>query len=257
MKSKFYIRLTRYRVPQCATHAHLHRLASVLEPQCIHEGYLQSDVAIRAPIRIRERFRDGHPMAEDFASEPVVRIEDGYVETTDAIYQVLRVPAPRPTPDDARSPAKTPIRTTVSKREYQLLREGLFGQMEALGPEVCLIAALLKLHAEKFAKVRAGIPDELTREPISVVDLGAEFDTFLDALCYRYSSRELRDQRERAVWIAGHQVWTALSFAVCLEADFLAQQGHLALFTGCQARLGRMLLAWQHFATLLPAGVGQ
>ncbi len=126
--------------------------------------------------------------------------------------------------------------------------------MEALAPDLVHIAALFRLHQDQFARVRRDMPDERTGEPLSAVDLDAAFAIFADALCYRYSAREKRDQREREVWVAGHQVLAALWNAVTLETAFLQDRGFLALFSGCQARVARMLHAWEHFATLLPVG---
>ncbi len=254
MKNKAYVRVTHYKPPPNTTTAQLARLASVSEPAGILEGYLLADVTIRAPIRVRQRFRDGMASAEDFTTLPVTRLEDGYALTSEGIFQFVRVPGPKPAPGAAEPGVKAPIRTTVSKREYHLLREDLWSQMAALGPDVVLVAALFKLHAEQFAKVRAAMPDERTGEAFSVVDLEAEFTVFQDALSFRYSSRDQRDKREKEVWIAGHQCLNAIRYAVYLQAAFMAERGLLAIFTGCQARIQRMLHAWQHFATLLPEG---
>jgi hypothetical protein len=246
--------MTEFRVPLHTNAAHLHLLARVAEPKSIHEGHLMEDISIRTPIRLSGRFRDGHEVTEDFTSAPVTRIEDGWALTDDCIYQFVRVPGPVSQPAPEKPEITTP-RTTVPRTEYFLLRDSLFAQLEALAPELAYLQAFFRLHAEQFHRVRRDLSDDRTCEPLSAVNLHREFSILQDALCFRFSSIDQRDERERNLWIAGHKVLAALTGAVELEAAFLSERGQLVRFTGGETRLFRALAAWKHFAALVPEGV--
>jgi hypothetical protein len=251
MKNQCYVRVIQYEVPPNTNVARLKLLAPVSKPLAVYEGRLLADISVRAPISIQGSYRDGHPFTEKCTTGPVTRMEAGFVLTADSMYQILRIPGPAPVPAVAKPIAKTPERTMVPRDEYFALKADLFAKMEVLAPELSLIRAVFKLHSNQFARVRGDMPSG-TIEPLTAGDLNSDFTTLADALLFRYSVPAKRDRRERDLWIAGHRVAAAIIYAVDLESAFLEARGLLAMFTACEARLSRMLHAWDYFATLLP-----
>jgi hypothetical protein len=153
----------------------------------------------------------------------------------------------------AQKPEKPNKFTHVPPVEYLRLLDQAYTMMEVLEPSLAHIQFLFRLHQERFAKVYGDVTDGTTGEPISPVKLYSEFTDLLDGFRHRYSlSQAERDEREKRIWIQGHDVLLAIWTASNLETAFLHEQQLLPLFSEVYARLSRLLVAWRHFTTLRP-----
>ena len=95
MRRNTYVRLVSYPCPPVIT-APLAQLAKPGEATGMVEGRLLCDVEISASIQLQADFRRGGPANAEIGTSPIVRIEPGYLQTTEFIYQLIRIPPPHP-----------------------------------------------------------------------------------------------------------------------------------------------------------------
>lgn len=81
------------------------------------QGILLNDVRINKGIQLRAHYRNGGASAEKITSSPVIRIEPGYILTADTVYQVLRIPPPKPAAPAAKQETQ-PSRTIIPESKW-------------------------------------------------------------------------------------------------------------------------------------------
>jgi len=165
---------------------------------------------------------------------------------------------PSPVPETAVAvPEKTEKSSlrVVPRAKYDRYTDELHLQMKELEAPLAHVQALFDLHEAQFVTVRGDTIHPATNQAISAMELHADFSSVLRGLQYVYCiDDQERTKASEELWVAGHRVLTALSNAIVLEADFLNEELHLALFTQVYTRLSRLLRAIHHFSSLRAEG---
>jgi hypothetical protein len=143
----------------------------------------------------------------------------------------------------------------VSSSRFKELVEQLVEQTQAIEAPLLHVQALFRIHEGQFTKTRGDLIDPATDEAITATKLHTDFTALLGGLRYYYAVDDKeRDNRNTDLWVAGHQVLSAVWGAIILEQQFLLEKCYLALFTEVAARLSRLFEAVQHISTIRAEG---